>query len=76
MPTVLYKNGFRFYFYSLEHEPIHVHIEGKGGYAKYDLENMKLISNNGIKSNDLSKAINIAESEKGRITAEWNERFN
>ena len=27
MPTVLYINGFRFFFYMNEHEPIHIHVE-------------------------------------------------
>jgi len=27
MPTVLYINGFRFFFYLNEHEPIHIHVE-------------------------------------------------
>ncbi len=27
MPTVLRKDGYRFFFYSNEHLPIHIHIE-------------------------------------------------
>jgi hypothetical protein len=30
MPTVFIKDGFRFFFYSNEHRPIHVHVR-KGG---------------------------------------------
>ena len=28
---------FPFFFYSKEHEPLHVHVEGKDGCAKFDL---------------------------------------
>ena len=32
MPTILRKNGFRFFFYSNErNEPPHVHVVGRGG---------------------------------------------
>lgn len=35
MPTILIKNGFRFFFYSNEgNEPPHIHVIGKGGEAK------------------------------------------
>jgi hypothetical protein len=36
MPTVLKKNGFRFYFYHNENlEPAHIHIDYGGGSAKF-----------------------------------------
>ncbi len=34
MPTLFELFGMRFYFYSLEHLPIHVHIENGDGRAK------------------------------------------
>ena len=37
MPEIFRFFGFSFFFYSREHEPIHVHVEGKGGYAIFDL---------------------------------------
>ncbi|MBQ7252826.1 MAG: DUF4160 domain-containing protein [Kiritimatiellae bacterium] len=27
MPTVLSQDGYRFYFFSNEHEPMHVHVK-------------------------------------------------
>ena len=38
MPEVFRFFGYSFFFYSREHEPIHIHIEGNDGYAVYDLE--------------------------------------
>ena len=38
MPEIFRFFGFSFFFYSREHEPIHVHVEGNGGYAIYDLD--------------------------------------
>lgn len=41
MPTVLVKDGFRFFFYSHEgNEPPHIHIIGKGGEMKVWLSNL------------------------------------
>ena len=34
MPEVFRFFGFSFFFYSKEHEPVHVHVEGNGGMAK------------------------------------------
>ena len=33
MPEVFRFFGFSFFFYSKEHEPVHVHVEGNGGMA-------------------------------------------
>ncbi|MBE0499452.1 MAG: DUF4160 domain-containing protein [Campylobacterales bacterium] len=30
MPTVLRINGFRFFFFSDEHLPLHIHVEKRG----------------------------------------------
>jgi len=38
MPTILIAFGLRFYFYSEEHMPIHVHVENADGRAKFSLE--------------------------------------
>ena len=38
MPEVFNLFGFTYFFFSREHLPIHVHIEGAEGYAVYDLD--------------------------------------
>ena len=54
MPEIFRFYGFSFFFYSREHEPLHIHVEGNGGMAKYDLVEgefvLKIVHN--IKSND------------------------
>ncbi len=44
-PTLLNKNGFKFFFYANEHEPIHVHVMKGGDIAKIDLENLEVRKN-------------------------------
>jgi hypothetical protein len=42
LPTLLNKNGFKFFFYANEHEPKHIHIRNSSGFAKVELDNLKL----------------------------------
>ena len=42
MPTLKITNGFRFFFYSNEHLPMHIHIEKGDGTAKFILLPLEL----------------------------------
>lgn len=44
MPEIFRFFGFSFFFYSKEHDPIHVHVEGKDGFAKFEYDGESLIS--------------------------------
>ena len=37
MPEVFNLYGFSFFFYSREHSPIHIHVQGAEGEAKFEL---------------------------------------
>lgn len=57
MPTIFEKDGFRFFFYSNEHHPIHVHVRHGGGEAVFEVENqVELRESQGLKLRELSKA--------------------
>ena len=74
MPTLFTIFGLRFYFYSDEHLPIHVHIENGDGKAKINVEpNIEIVSNNGIKPKDLKKVLTIIEIYRDDIIQEWKE---
>ena len=74
MPTLFTIFGLRFYFYSDEHLPIHVHIENGDGKAKINVEpDIEIVSNNGIKPKDLKKALTIIEIYRDDIIQEWKE---
>ena len=38
MPTVFEKDGYRFFFYSNDHRPIHVHVRYGHGEAIFNVE--------------------------------------
>ena len=69
--------GLRFFFWSREHEPIHVHIENGDGDAKFDIhhEGIVLKENHGIKPKDIKLAESILEENKDLAIYEWNKYF-
>ena len=73
MPTLFIIFGLRFHFYSNEHLPIHVHVRNADGEAKFEVENVKLVSNKGLKNKDISLAVAIIEENKEIIIAKWKE---
>lgn len=77
MPEILRIFGLRFYFYSREHEPMHVHVRSVDGKAKFDIlpEGIQLVYNQGIKPKDIKCAEMILEENKDLAIAKWNEYF-
>ncbi|WP_031528626.1 DUF4160 domain-containing protein [Dyadobacter crusticola] len=73
MPTLFIVFGLRFYFYSNEHLPIHVHVKNADGEAKFEVNPVKLIDNKGIKRKDISLAESLIEENKEIIIAKWKE---
>ncbi len=77
MPELFRYAGFIFFFYSREHEPIHVHVEGNGGNVIFDIIEKKLIQReiHNIKANDLKRIRRFAELNIEIIIEEWINRF-
>ena len=52
MPEIFRFFGFSFFFYSREHDPLHVHVEGNGGMAKFEWNGTEfvLVERIGIKA--------------------------
>ncbi len=75
MPELFRLFGIRFFFFSNEHLPIHVHIENADGDAKFEINPIKLVSNNGMKNKDLKLAESIIEENEELIEKRWKEYF-
>jgi hypothetical protein len=76
MPELFRLFGIRFFFFSNEHLPIHIHIENADGDAKFEIDPVKLVQNNGVKNKDLRLAESIIEENKDIIKRRWEEYFN
>ena len=75
MPTLFYYLGLRFFFYSNDHEPIHVHVSNKDGEAKFRIDPIILIENRGIKPRDLKSAEAALDQNREVIIEKWYEYF-
>ena len=77
MPEILRMFGIRFFFYSREHEPIHVHVKNADGKAKFDIlpEGVVLVKNVGMKPKDIKAAEMVLEENKELAIEKWNEYF-
>lgn len=76
MPTLFILFGLRFFFYSNEHEPIHVHVRSADGEAKFRIEPLELIENKGLKSREITLAESIIDENMEIIKERWNEYFD
>lgn len=75
MPTALIKNGMKFFFYSNEHQPRHMHISKGDNFAKYDLENGVFLINY-FNKNETRIIVEILIENKTLFLEKWNEYFN
>lgn len=77
MPEIFRFYGFSFFFYSREHEPIHVHVEGAEGFAKYNYDGNDFVLpiSKGLKNNELKKIKFVIDENKDIIISRWNAYF-
>jgi Domain of unknown function (DUF4160) len=73
MPTLFIIFGLRFFFYSNEHLPIHVHVRNSDGEAKFELNPVNLISNKGMRLKDIKLAESIIEENRELLIQRWHE---
>ena len=71
------ESGFSFFFYSKEHEPLHIHVEGNGGAAKFiwNGAEFELYEKQGIKANDYKKIKKVIDENADIIISRWKEYF-
>lgn len=74
MVTILREAGLRFIIFTNDHEPAHVHVVGDG-IAKINLAGAdgqpELVSNDGLKTGDLRKAMRIVAQHQPMMLEQW-----
>lgn len=78
MPEVLNLFGYSFFFYSKEHEPIHIHVEGEEGLVLYDLIDDQFVlrkEKGKVKASSKKKIMKALEKNKQKIIDAWTEHF-
>ena len=76
MPTILIKNGFRFFFYSNEHLPKHIHIEKVEKAAKFNIDFIELVKSSRFNALELKQIRNLVEENQELLIQKWNEFFS
>ena len=76
MPTIFNKNGFRFFFYSNDHLPKHVHVEKSGKTAKFNLNPIELIISKKFSALELRDIRILIQDNLKLIEQRWDEYFN
>ena len=65
MPTVFEIFGLRFFFFSEDHAPVHVHVVKGDDEAKIAIEpEFEVVNNHGLKAQDVKRALKLARMYK------------
>jgi Domain of unknown function (DUF4160) len=75
MPTVFKAQGYRFFFYSNDHLPIHIHVEKDGSTAKFNVRPVVLVQSKGFNAASLAEIRNLVATNEQLIINSWNEHF-
>ena len=79
MPVIFRYKGYRFFFYSNEgnpREPVHVHVRGADGEAKFWLHPIVHLDNsNGYDARTLRELAEAVGQNAALIERAWNEYF-
>jgi hypothetical protein len=68
MPKVFEKDGYKFFFYSNDHRPIHVHVRRGDGEAVFNVEeSVQLRESQNMTIRELSKAQRLAQESRQLI---------
>ena len=76
MPTVLTVKGYRFFFYSNDHSPTHIHIEKDNAVAKFSLDPIELLRSKRFKADEINEIRRIVIDHVDFFKTKWNENFN
>ena len=76
MPVVFIKEGYRFFFYSNDRMPIHVHVRKGAGEAVFNVESeIELRESVGFKVQELRRAEELASEHRQLIIQKWHEHI-
>jgi len=69
--------GFLFMFFSHEHEPMHVHVIGNEGEAKFSWNGDRFVleESRNFKHNDLRRIKDVISNNSDIIVKRWEELF-
>lgn len=77
MPTLLWLDGFRFYFFSHEpNEPPHVHVDKGAATIKLWLDPVAVARSRGFRAHEIGGLIAMVEEHRSMLLEKWHEYFS
>jgi hypothetical protein len=76
MPTILRENGYRFFFFSNEHLPKHIHVEKSEKYLKVEIETLAILDSFKMTTKEQKEVVVIVEKHQKLLLEAWNEYFD
>ncbi len=76
MPTVFRYEGYRFFFFSDDHLPRHIHIEKGDSYVRIELSNLKVTDSYHISRKEIRKLQKLVELKRDILKGAWDEYFS
>ena len=73
MPEIFRMFGLRFFFYSNDHKPVHIHVENADGEARFTISDnaIELVISHGMKKKDLKLAESLIKENRKVILEAW-----
>ncbi len=76
MPTILYEQGFRFYFFAADGgEPPHVHVRRGRGHGKWWLDPVAKARARGFTAAETLAVERIVRARAGYLLGRWHDFF-
>ena len=75
MPTVLRIDGYRFFFFSDEHLPMHIHIEKADRYVRIEIETLEVTDSYNISRKEVNKLKKLVEENRKVLKGAWDAYF-
>ena len=75
MPELLRLFGLRFFFYSNDQNPPHIHVRNADGEARFTIQPVACLENKGLKQKDVLLAESIIEENQTIFLKRLNEFF-
>lgn len=77
MPTIFEEAAYRFFFYSNDHRPIHVHVRKGAGEGVFDVAaDVQLRESVGLKLPELRRAQELARAHREHRVEAWHEHLD
>jgi len=72
-PTVYEVKNLKFRIYFKDHNPPHVHVDGKGARATFDLKKCECIENGGFSARAIHEIEKIIREKREIFLEAWND---